>query len=573
MSLSNNSKWMSYIYESKFLSELTIPGTHDTGTWKLKGLYQCQSMTLDQQLIAGIRFLDIRLKPSGENDELEVWHGGKLGNAHLKFDEGIIIPCQAFLRENPTETLIMSIKDESQTRVRKDVFYNKLWKEINDTYNGLFFTEDRIPQLKEVKGKIVFFRRCWAPLLPFPVGINAFNHWPRNSTERWINSAKISFVVQDEYKGFLSVNLKKKFDEYVKPLLDEAKNNSEEKLFVNFCSGTFDGYPKTLAKTTNAKLSEYLSDIYQKRYGIIPMDFPEIQPHLIDYLISSNFEDPHLFTRLRNKVDGAVYLNFMGQMHHIPNPSIANNFFGEGFDWEKIINFRFSASNVGEPLTNGYILTFEGAEKLYVCYQEFGENKPTIRHIPNISTASAFGLLGQARSIPQSKKDEYKLKSLLTFAPHLDEVPKAGNIIKIYSMLGFNKCLDVQKNSNLNGTEVIIQDSNSGKNQLWKLKEAGEGYFYIEPQNAPGKVLDVKNNGSANGTSIIIFGLKNGDNQKWKIEKSRTDEGLFFLVPKNAVDSCLDVEGQKDDNGTKVILHSKKPAGENNNQVWYINLQ
>ena len=144
--------WMHYVNGNKKLSDLTIPGTHDSGTWTLGLSYQCQTMTLAAQLHSGIRFLDIRLKPSGDNDKLQVWHGGG-GETGLQFTEDIVDVCRAFLHENPSETLIMSIKDESQTFVREEDFYKRLWGDIQ-SYGGLFFTEDRVPQLCEVRGTL-----------------------------------------------------------------------------------------------------------------------------------------------------------------------------------------------------------------------------------------------------------------------------------------------------------------------------------------------------------------------------------------------------------------------------------
>ncbi|MCB2615736.1 phosphatidylinositol-specific phospholipase C, partial [Listeria monocytogenes] len=62
-------QWMSALPDTTNLAALSIPGTHDTMsyhgdiTWTLtKPLAQPQTMSLYQQLEAGIRYIDIRAK-------------------------------------------------------------------------------------------------------------------------------------------------------------------------------------------------------------------------------------------------------------------------------------------------------------------------------------------------------------------------------------------------------------------------------------------------------------------------------------------------------------------------------
>lgn len=65
-----SSSWLSNISSTLLLSELTIPGTHQTcgifgATFPLNyivDLHQCQKWTLSEQLNNGIRFVDIRVR-------------------------------------------------------------------------------------------------------------------------------------------------------------------------------------------------------------------------------------------------------------------------------------------------------------------------------------------------------------------------------------------------------------------------------------------------------------------------------------------------------------------------------
>lgn len=58
--------WLSTVPDAKLISLLSIPGTHDSGTYSCKwyqacDVSQCQAWSTFWQLKAGIRFLDLRI--------------------------------------------------------------------------------------------------------------------------------------------------------------------------------------------------------------------------------------------------------------------------------------------------------------------------------------------------------------------------------------------------------------------------------------------------------------------------------------------------------------------------------
>ena len=106
--------WMKYVDDKKYLDELSIPGTHDSGTCSVDNdtepqtsLAKCQQDYIPTQLLEGIRYFDIRL---GKGDNPGIDHGicyllKKDGNfLHLS---DVIGYFKTFLSENPTEALIM----------------------------------------------------------------------------------------------------------------------------------------------------------------------------------------------------------------------------------------------------------------------------------------------------------------------------------------------------------------------------------------------------------------------------------------------------------------------------------
>ncbi|KQW48236.1 hypothetical protein ASD88_25970 [Pelomonas sp. Root662] len=121
-----NPQWMLTLGAAKKLTELSLPGTHDSGTYPGVGgdIAQTQTMPIRAQLDSGVRYLDIRLKYydpfalrncndtyTSANCEMLVFHGGV--NMFLPFEAGVLRPTLAFLKANPSELVIMRIAKET----------------------------------------------------------------------------------------------------------------------------------------------------------------------------------------------------------------------------------------------------------------------------------------------------------------------------------------------------------------------------------------------------------------------------------------------------------------------------
>lgn len=63
----------------------------------------------------------------------------------------------AFLKSHPTETVIMSVKDE----VRNEDFSRLVWLDM-ERYHDMWYLENRVPTLGEVRGKAILLTRFWA---------------------------------------------------------------------------------------------------------------------------------------------------------------------------------------------------------------------------------------------------------------------------------------------------------------------------------------------------------------------------------------------------------------------------
>lgn len=155
---------MKYVDDNKFLDELSIPGTHDSGTCNVdndtepqSSQVKCQQDYIPTQLLEGIRYFDIRL---GKGDDPGIDHGifyllKKDGNyLHLS---DVIGYFKTFLNENPTEALIMLVSRGNDEATDESV--TTAFAKVLDDNPKLFYTSSRVPTLGEVRGKIVLLRR------------------------------------------------------------------------------------------------------------------------------------------------------------------------------------------------------------------------------------------------------------------------------------------------------------------------------------------------------------------------------------------------------------------------------
>ena len=156
--------WMKYVDDNKFLDELSIPGTHDSGTCSVdndtepqSSQVKCQQDYIPTQLLEGIRYFDIRL---GKGDNPGIDHGDYYllkKDAYFMHLSDVIGYFKTFLNENPTEALIMLVSRGNDEATDESV--TTAFAKVLDDNPKLFYTSSRIPTLHEVRGKIVLLRR------------------------------------------------------------------------------------------------------------------------------------------------------------------------------------------------------------------------------------------------------------------------------------------------------------------------------------------------------------------------------------------------------------------------------
>lgn len=301
-----NTDWMSYLPDYVFISELSIPGTHDTmarvcewGAIDPMCWAKCQDLTQDEQLNAGVRAFDIRCKMVLHEDEgvyFRMYHGDI---DQRRYFGDVLESCINFLMTNEKETILMRVKPVET----KDAF-GVTFTQIFDKYMGFPLANIRIinkegqvkdfiwdgpytaiPMLEDVRGKIVI--------------LDDFTEEGEQSRGLLWREADI----QDDWElipaTYGSIEEKwRKVKKHIEHTDEELRGGNKGKLYINFLSGSghlqpyfvaggFAGHPGV-----NYRCYYFFEGLGERKMpcGLMMMDFPG--GGLIQYVIENNYFPP-----------------------------------------------------------------------------------------------------------------------------------------------------------------------------------------------------------------------------------------------------------------------------------------
>ncbi|KAF2862824.1 PLC-like phosphodiesterase [Piedraia hortae CBS 480.64] len=155
--------WMKEFRDDTLVSTLSIPGTHNSPTcFKALPSVRCQAVSPRAQLDNGVRFFDIRVQPDKPQDpsnhDLLLVHGVfPISLTGPKKFRALVNDILEFLRANPSETLIMSLKREGTGDATDEQLSAILKEHYANTPE--WWTQPRMPTLGEARGKIILLRR------------------------------------------------------------------------------------------------------------------------------------------------------------------------------------------------------------------------------------------------------------------------------------------------------------------------------------------------------------------------------------------------------------------------------
>ena len=254
---SYNASWMKSIPDTTKISQMTIPGTHNSCALHGICCARTQTWSLPEQMNAGLRYFDIRLRLY--NNTLRAFH--EFVDQEDTFDI-ILNYALNFLEQNPSESIIMQIvKEYKVENCSKSIqeMYDEYIKDIKEKIVD-FKKKDEI-KMGDIRGKILMVK-IFGRSTRFMPGFLVQNNW----TVNWR----------------FSINKKKR---RIKENIHRALAfKNDNKIFLNYLSCSSD-YAMMTPYTAAKKCNE-IALRYKGRMGIILMDYPG--ERLINHLIEQN---------------------------------------------------------------------------------------------------------------------------------------------------------------------------------------------------------------------------------------------------------------------------------------------
>ncbi len=289
----NSSAWMKLVPGSTPICKLSIPGTHDSGATRGGEALRTQGREIAAQLHQGIRAFDIRLQKKGSM--LGIYHS--VAFQGIYWEQDVLPAFIRFLEENPSETLIVSLKKEGGAQ---EDYVMLLARSLNDDRNKPYFITDFHPgiTLDECRGKILFLHR--ESLEGQAPGVLCQN-WADNATclltLKAADGNDAFALLQDEYQYESDKGAGKKLGTCLHNLKAVAAEPSgSQRWGISFASATGlpDGTPQAFADLINAPLAEYVGQHGLHPCGIVFIDFVDQEGggSLVARLIENNFAKP-----------------------------------------------------------------------------------------------------------------------------------------------------------------------------------------------------------------------------------------------------------------------------------------
>jgi 1-phosphatidylinositol phosphodiesterase len=293
---------MSHVPDNTFLSQLSIPGTHESLALRQKSLGpinvdnpRCQTRSPYQQLQGGIRILDCRFdifdQPDPDQDCLYAYHGdNRTLGAQQGYSCGAMLQSvRLFLMQNPNETVIVSIGDDPGAnnesvdkraeRITR-VFENDFRNFVSELFwqPGTRLTRETLDQyrLGDVRGRIILVHK------------NSFTKgWTANRSDFLKSSQDDNTHVLDNYSDhaiFLA-----KVSDHVSAAKKDANRDAVYRTDWNYGDLLdFGTSPFDTAESVQPTAEDIYTKVGKGRVGIVNFDFYEKFEKSVWAIIQSN---------------------------------------------------------------------------------------------------------------------------------------------------------------------------------------------------------------------------------------------------------------------------------------------
>ena len=320
--------WMSLLPDDRYLSELNIPGTHDSATANVEGSWNasynkvaCQKYFIEQQLYAGVRALDLRTRWHG-NDMVMV-HGDFIchtpdhnNRSKNKTFRSVLDTVIRYLKAHPTETVIATLKIDSGDKDKGRLALVNILNEYTERYPDRFYcwtgtaypdtlagTQGRMtsPTLGQARGKIVLMTRVDMS----GAGESSLYSYTGPDLTQWDDSYK------DRNHYAQKIESPSKVSVYIQDDYSSPDDNKKRQVFntVYQLNGTY-----TLPGASKIEKKDFVFNYTSKtgsdRYGSTPLGAAK---YMNDLIYNDDLFTPGSDEAKRNPRLGIVVMDFVNK--------------------------------------------------------------------------------------------------------------------------------------------------------------------------------------------------------------------------------------------------------------------
>lgn len=258
------------------ITRLVIPGTHDSGAYAYAKtpMVRAQSLSIRQQLDAGVRALDLRVGVAYFSNTYWLYHGPVNLDVSV---QSAITDVVNFLTANRTETVIIMLKQETgQNDISAAI--NLI---VNQTLGAMLLRRDdrrlRWPSQEECAGRALVFSRLQTP----HAAHYDTSDWNADSADMTVNvGGDLRLRIQDLYD---SPQVRDKNDAIRNSLRNAEASEDPKSLFLNFTSFVWKPYePLTTGPDTN----DYIRMAHLTGKGVVCVDAADAT--ILNYLVGLN---------------------------------------------------------------------------------------------------------------------------------------------------------------------------------------------------------------------------------------------------------------------------------------------
>ena len=267
--------------DDTLITAISMPGTHDSVCryTDFSFISQTQRLSVAGQLNAGVRYFDFRFRFA---------EGRFLASHSITYSrkkrgfwneiitaEDVVNDCIEFLEENPSETVLFQLKEESSSS--GDAFFSIFYEKFIEPQPEKWYLANSVPSMGEVRGKITLLRavsadrECFTDensgidFTSYPyVGTYNIDDWRRGELKKLSGTPYGSMLVQDSYKS----EGKYKW-QTVTRFIESGLDKTEFNICYTSCTRIF--VPRINVRKINKEMLRYS---FSTDYcGIVVMDF------------------------------------------------------------------------------------------------------------------------------------------------------------------------------------------------------------------------------------------------------------------------------------------------------------